>query len=442
VETQTLQATVEPTRTDIGLRCVRVVVWAGREALIIDEADLPTMPGREAVPGGPPTWVQLALPWLTRYEQQWFEGSVNPWRDTQAPAVDWTGVEDVLERVGLGSAALDGDERRLLQCLPFLYARGIARVAREIWGTKPPVADRLTFFPTAAFRPVGDIERPRFWTVRMTVGVIRNVVVTVRLPDLWWDDESGHFGYTPDGPLDMARRFVPVADDLTAHDVAEAISLQQASTARAVTYQVRTRVTDIERRWRLDVASSTRASRDDALEDVRSVIEMTDHVFQLDRQVSRLLRRLEPGSSGTTDRHTPPEIAVRYRFALDELRSLAGNCNLASEAVGQAITTGDQEDRERFHFVAAVLASAILIPTLVASIYGANVNLPAEDSWRGFIALLLFIVAFAVAGLFVIAESLRRGWVPGTARLRGRPVRIGAAAVAALAFAGGVLEVM
>jgi CorA-like Mg2+ transporter protein len=441
METQTLHPTVEPTRTDIGLRCVRVVVWNGREPLIIDEADLQTTLDRHAVPAGP-IWVQLALPWLTLYEQQWFEGSVNPWRDTQAPDVDWTGVEDVLERVGLGSAALDGDERRLLQCLPFLYARGIARVAREIWGTKPPVADRLTFFPTAAFRPVGDIKRPRFWTVRMTVGVIRNVVVTVRLPDLWWDDESGKFGYTPDGPLDMPRRFLPIADDLTAHDVAEAISLQQASTARAVTHQVRTRVTDIERTWRLAVASSTRASRAKALEDVRSVIEMTDHVFQLDRQVSRLLRRVERGNSGTTDRHTPPEIAMRYRFALDELRSLAGNCNLASEAVGHAITTGDQEDRERFHFVAAVLASAILIPTLVASIYGANVNLPAKDSWRGFIALLLFIVAFAVAGLFLISESLRRGWVPGTARLRGPAVRIGAATVATLAFAGGVLEVM
>ncbi len=68
---------------------------------------------------------------------------------------------------------------------------------------------------------------------------------------------------------------------------------------------------------------------------------------------------------------------------------MEANCRLASQAIGHAITTADQADRERFHFVAAVLASAILVPTLVASIYGANVALPAKDSWRGFIALML-----------------------------------------------------
>ena len=53
----------------------------------------------------------------------------------------------------------------------------------------------------------------------------------------------------------------------------------------------------------------------------------------------------------------------------------------------------------------------ILIPTLVAAVYGANVELPARGSWDGFFALLLFIVAFAAAGGLGFRLAWSRGWV-------------------------------
>jgi CorA-like Mg2+ transporter protein len=432
----------DPVRSGVELRCVGIVSWVDGRPSRVDEAGLKTGPVNKAIAGGHPAWVQLALPRLSPLEQSWFEGSVDPWQDVDAPEVDWTPVEPVLEAVGIAASALDRHEQRLLERLPYVYGRGVARVAREVWGTQSRAPARLRFFPTVAFRPMGHGDQPRFWTVRMTVGVIRNVVVTVRLPDLYWDKDAKEFDYEPGGPLEVARRFFPVADDLTADDVAEAIGLQQASTARAVSERVRTRLTEIERASRDEVVTGTRATRKTDLENARHVIEMTDNLYQLDRQLERLLRRIELDAFDVKGRSISSDIAIRYRFALDELRSLEGNGRLASQAITHAIATADQAEHERFEFIAAVLASVILVPTLVASIYGANVALPAQDSWRGFIALMLFIIAFALIGLFSISKVLPRRGMPAAALLGRLPVRLAASVIAAVALAGGVLEVM
>ena len=236
--------------------------------------------------------------------------------------------------------------------------------------------------------------------------MIRNVVVSVRLPDLWWNDDSERFDYTPGGPLDIARRFFPSADDLTADDVAEAIGLQQASTARAVSESIRTRLTEIERASRHEVGGGVRRDRTAKHGNARSVIDMTDTLYQLDRQLERLLRRVELNASDVVGQSSSSDIAVRYRFALDELRSLEGNGRLAS----QAIATAERAEREHFEFVAAIVAAVILVPTLVATIYGANVKLPARDSWAGFAALVgSMIICVVLAGLLARRFLPREG---------------------------------
>jgi hypothetical protein len=275
----------------------------------------------------------------------------------------------------------------------------------------------------------------------MTVGVIRNVVVSFRLPDLRWDDATECFEYVPGGPLAVARRFFPVADDLSAEDVAEAIGLHQASTARAVSERVAAELRNIERAWRHDVGSADGRRNGDP-GDARRVVTMTEHLYQLDRQLARLLRRSDLDRSAHGEGSIAWSIAIRYRYALDELRSLEGNCRLTSQTIDQAIASANQVDRERFHFIAAASASSILVPTLVASIYGANVALPARDSWRGFIALILFIMAFALIGGFAISKAFPH---ESTTRLRwlGRlPVRIATPILATAAMAGGVVAVM
>ena len=394
----------------------------------------------KAVRAGRPIWVQLALPWLTALENAWVEGSLDPWADVDAPNLSWTRVEDVLELVGLGASVLDPHEKRLLSSLPSLYGRDVAHAARELGGGDFP--GPLRFFSTLAFRPILDTFPPRFRTVRTTVAVIRNFVVTVRLPDVWWDDESGIFDYSPAGGFDVARRFYPAVDELSAEDVAEAIAAQHASTAREIGSLVRVWFTRIERTWQVEVASSGRGNRGAARRDLWEVIQTIGILNQHERQLARFLRRLSPDGSDAARRAVPPSVTVRYQFALDELRSLLDDVRLAPDAVRQAIAAGEQEERDRFDYVAALLASVILIPTLVASIYGANVKLPAENSSQGLVALLLFILGFALTSFVVLLELFRRGRVPGTSSNHGGAARVAAAIVAALALAGGVLEVM
>ena len=189
-----------------------------------------------------------------------------------------------------------------------------------------------------------------------------------------------------------------MADDLTADDVGEAIGLQQANTARAVSEVVRTRLTEIERARR----GERRRKRRHELEDAGRIVEMTDTLYQLDRQLERLLQRVEPNASDVIGRSGAPDMAVRYRFARDDLRSLEGNGRLASQAIAQA----QRLERERDERVAATRASVILVPTLFASIYGADVALPGKHSWGGFVLLTVTIVALAVLGLIFIRRVL------------------------------------
>jgi Mg2+ and Co2+ transporter CorA len=438
-----------PVAPGVELGCVELVAWIDGRPRQVDEARLQSEPIKRAVVTGQPIWVQLALPTLSDDEQSWFEGSVDPWQELEAPEVVWRRVDGVLDAVGIGRSVLDRHERRLLERLPYLYGRGVSRVAREVWGGRSRAPGPLRFFPTVAFRPIDESDPPRFRTVRATVGVIRNVVVTVRLPDLWWNDEKsdgdekGGFDYTPGGPLEVAQRFFPVADDLTADDVAEAIGLQQASTARAVSEHVRTRLTKIERASRREVGSDARRDRTSSLDGARRdrktslehahhVSAMTDTLYQLDRQLERLLRRVELNASDVVARSGSSDIAVRYRFALDELRSLEGNSRLASQAINQTIARADQAEHERFEFVAAALASVILLPTLAATIYGANVALPARDKWGGFIVMMLVIITFALVGLVAIAKALPLRATP--AAITRLPSRLATSIAAAVAF--------
>ncbi len=412
----------DPAPNGIKLLCARIVTWNDNQQSRAAADELQTESIERAVFTGQPIWVQLTLPWLSDDQQAWFEGSVDPWHELVEPELDWTDVQGVLDAVGIGPSALDPQERRLLERLPYLYGRGVARVAREVWGARSDAPAHLRFFPTVGFHPKSEEpDAPRFWTVRATVGVIGNVVVTVRLPDLWWNDEDDCFDYTPGGPLDVAQRFFPNTDDLTADDVAEAIGLQQASTARAVSESIRTRLTNIERASRREVSGIARRDRKAKHENAHSVLDMTDTLYQLDRQLERLLRRVELNASDVVGQSSSSDIAVRYRFALDELRSLEGNGRLASEA----IRTAERLEREHFEFVGAIVATVILVPTLVATIYGANVKLPAKDSWEGFAALVGSIIACVVLALFLVRKVLPRQDTHGATFLGGMRDRLG-----------------
>src|SRR5919197_3237619 len=104
-----------PAPNGVPLRCVGVVVWDEKGPVHVDEAGLRRGRADAAIRAARPVWVQLALPRLTRGAQSWFEGSVDPWDGTDAPELDWSAADRVLELVGAGPTTLDRHELRLLR---------------------------------------------------------------------------------------------------------------------------------------------------------------------------------------------------------------------------------------------------------------------------------------------------------------------------------------
>jgi hypothetical protein len=421
---------------DIPLECLTATVWRATGPVVLS----PTEVTREGA--GQTAWLELALPHpLGSDAHGVLEGSLDPWRSVSPPHVDWTGVTSLLDAIGVPRPALDQQlEAKLIYFLPFVYGRGVARVAHELWGPSAP-PEHVSLFPTIGFAPDDDSVLPRFWALRTNIAVIGNVAITLRLPDLLCLGSRAENAstYRAAVRLELPDRFYPLGSMVSGDDIADGIALHQAQTARAVSEHVRTKLRGLERRWAPEASPGGESdAHQRAARDVGQVAHLTELVFQLDRQISRLLRRF--GSQGEGEGMIPPEVKLRYRFALDELRSLRADGQLAAEAVERAVTTREREDRDSFQLVAAVLGAAILFPTLVAGIYGANVALPAEDSRGAFIALLLFVAAFAAAGLFAVSLvwGSRRSLNIGS--FRSLKFRLAAGVVALVAFTVGVLQ--
>jgi hypothetical protein len=389
---------------------------------------------------GLPIWLELALPDHTELDggewaeavRDWFQGSLDAWVSMDVPVVDWRTVAPVLGAIGLAAPATPTDrsapfECRFLDALPHLYGRGIARMASELDGRGGELKD-TSLFPTVGFIPDEPYEQerssiedparrtPGFWTVRAGVATIGETVVTVRLPDVRCSGKSGGRG---DGweyrsgarRLRVRLRYLPLVRHATQHDIAQGIAIYQAATLRAVAEEIRGPLRMIERRSSEFAPQGVTDGMMTASEALERVMTLTETTHQIDRQVSSLLRRL--GGYGEDDDYlVPRDIKLRYRFGLDDIRSLRDDCRLARDAVSERISSLDQASREQFQVIAAVLGSAILVPGLVAAIYSTDVKLPAENSWGGFAMLLFFILGSAGLGLWAVTQVQSSDRVP------------------------------
>jgi hypothetical protein len=423
-------------------------------------------------------WIELALP---DDPSHWFEGIADPWISMQTPTIDWSDVEDVLaaleilpDAVGEVDHRSDADAR-LLALLPHLYALGVARVRCEVFDRKDlqqAAGDGPLFFPTVGFEPVepkdassrngADPSRSAnsagFWTIRTCVGVIGDrTVVSIRLPDLLCTGTPGsHPEYrTPlERDLPIPRRFLvgrfpKLSKGPEAVDIAEGIAVHHAATARAVAEEARKALRDVEANAGHLPATGSNGEKSDsgpgdsgsqradvALRELERISEIT---HQIDRQLSRELRRL--ADYGECQHPVGEQAEKRFGFALDEIRSLRTEIATTRAAIVGHIQVQDQTERERFQFIVALLGSAILIPTLVAAIYGANVNVPGENSWTGFRALLLFILASFIVGVLAVNEFWASGWAPKRNWLQKGWIKVVALAVAAASLTSAIITV-
>ncbi len=97
-------------------------------------------------------------------------------------------------------------------------------------------------------------------------------------------------------------------------------------------------------------------------------------------------------------------------------------------------------DVERFQRVVTLVGAAVLVPGLIAGIFGANVDLPGGGTSTAFWAMLLLMAAGG-AGSYALLRSIELGYWAGLAQRRPFRVSAGARAltlgIAAFAFAAG-----
>lgn len=406
-------------------------------------------------------WVELAMP---EDPDHWFEGSVDPWTSMQPPRIDWTNAEPVLKELELvpdSIAEIDTDSEaqvRIIALLPHLYAFGVARIRRETLRREKldhEVGDELLFFPTVGFDAARDARPengppdtvpgrlPSFWTIRTAIAVIGKVVLSVRLPDyLCTPDPSSDPCYrSPLGrDLRLPRRFLAgrfpgISYGPEALDVAEGIAVHHAATARAVAERARNALRGVElTAGHLDSHDGSHAREDGERPDPRRALAELERIAeiaqQVDRQLDRSLRRLT--DYGNREELVAGQARVRFRYALDEIRGLRKEVATTRTAIAAHMQGREQNDREKFQLLAALLASAILIPTLVAAVYGANVTLPSKESWGGLKALLLFIFSFSIFGVLLVAEFWSRNWVLSPRSAKSKVAKGVAIAVAAI----------
>jgi Mg2+ and Co2+ transporter CorA len=149
------------------------------------------------------------------------------------------------------------------------------------------------------------------------------------------------------------------------------------------------------------------------VEDAAMIDKLTEIAHLLDRHISTLLRRFSgriPDAPRPARELVPPEVERRYRFALDNVHALHQECRLSSQVTVQALMVYEQKRHERFQFIAALLASVVLIPTLFASLFGVNFNVPAQNNKHGFLAFLVVIGVSGVVAYIALKRAQQRDW--------------------------------
>ena len=114
-----------------------------------------------------------------------------------------------------------------------------------------------------------------------------------------------------------------------------------------------------------------------------------------DRWATRVQQLVERALSDLLD------ISSALRSSLDLLgvHSAAQHLNVARRQAAQT---------ERLQGTVAIVTSVLLVPTLIASVFGSNTAIPGEDHWTGFVALVALMVIGAAGAYLVIQARGRR----------------------------------
>jgi hypothetical protein len=418
----------------------------GEWEVVEDLTDPSALERLRAVAEGGTVWVETQVDVDgDEGQRKWLEGEYPVWEALPTPRLYWRPMREVLEALGLQAPSpqrLDDEAApsRLLHALPFAYSRGAFGTVRDALSERWVVdelerlagGDPLTAFPSAGFRPgnsESDGAEVLYTVLHATVGVVGNTVVSTRLPDTFCPvlaKKRAHVLQQKLVPADVLTRFLPQGRTASGREVAEAIGMHQATSARAVAFRIRERLEGVEELAEqlgdenaLDGDEKPRFKlRVD--EEAKKVDALAEVAQQLDRTLSTILRRFSGKISGAPEavqQLAPPETKRRYSFALDNVRALHDDCRLASQIVSHQLARYEHSQRERFQFITAVLASVILIPTLIASILGVNLGVPGEHSQVGFVAFVVAIAGLCAVGYSALRTADKYHWSPPSSQL-------------------------
>lgn len=450
--------------------------WDGSEFSYVETFDIDGLAALKRTAESQSTvWIEASLQGLStdKKGREWFEGSFGVWDSMANPIVDWGDLEQVLRSVDLPTPAPrrtsgEDDIARLIRAIPYVYTRGTfgtirdalldERIGEKLAGEAQ--GETLTAFPIVGFHPLTNRftegEIVGYTAIRAMAAVARNVVLTLRLPNMLYRAGTSGDPVSSDASvsLDVPKRFFPLRRMPAAREVAEAIGIHQATTSRAIAARIRRRLKVGERAARQLTPSGEkdqRPSTSDRLNQrkLRAFVtdaqettnEMAELAHEIDRQISQILRRFGDSYEGQPEpakELVPHEVRRRYTFALDDIRQLHADRQLASRSMTDALAAFDHEQREQLQFVAALGASVVLIPTLIASVFGVNLGVPGEGSFIGFLAFVAAIVGLGAIGYSALRTAVKYHWSPPRHELRIQAAGV----VAILVFLVGVLAVV
>ena len=97
-------------------------------------------------------------------------------------------------------------------------------------------------------------------------------------------------------------------------------------------------------------------------------------------------------------------LAKSLETASANLALLSGDIRADMDLLMLQTTAAQQESTERLQGYLAKVTGLVLVPTLVAGLFGANTRLPGGGSWMGFEIMLLLMLVSAVAVYLVIRK--------------------------------------
>jgi cytochrome c biogenesis protein CcdA len=217
--------------------------------------------------------------------------------------------------------------------------------------------------------------------------------------------------------------------------VAAGIGFHQAATCLAIIGRIRQRLLESE--------TGLMAGSRDVEQRERGYGELSTRFHQLFRlsvraqHIALSLARLRERFDDDEDRRAMP---IARRFAEAQLaaetlqvdvrrtsdgiasmlsvQQLVANRAQAAAAEAQEATVRDaQTASDRFQRRLTIVGAAVLIPALVAAVYGANVKLPGKNQPRGLAAMLFFMLGFGLVTWWAIEAQNRDAW-PRFGKLR------------------------